>query len=500
MKKLFYSLSLALIGGLAVNAAPVKMSNTEKTLVNLEEVKAQSAAMKAYRVDANGNALKRNVKKNSGLPSDVTPYLGYWKWAGDNGLSGVVLPNQGVLNISQHPQYADSLLISGFDSFADRVKDKGGLTGYFKNGRVYIPNQQTLPANSGFNEGGYTTMFANKTLRNLTPAEKEEYEKENGPGSSQGLGYTIDAPKGVDFFFALDSENGVEYITSVYYEDPSAEHTNEVLMQSWSAATDQAYDIVNGQVKYVGYYWYCTHISGQKLELFEFDQNEWTYAGDAQFKDAWFAGIFTVDIPEYDVELYRSTVTPNRYLVYDPYGPNSPFGEYGINESDAEGYLIFDMVENPNIVLFEPFVYALTMDDSENYDGSDLEAYYCLNAEGDYYFNNGASLEQIENMYLDAGTDYSYFEESDNTIYIYNAVFNVIPAYGFTTTLYWSISDMSGYLKLPDNFDAVESIISDNSNAPVEYYNLQGQKVNNPSNGMYIIRQGNKTTKVMIRK
>lgn len=34
---------------------------------------------------------------------------------------------------------------------------------------------------------------------------------------------------------------------------------------------------------------------------------------------------------------------------------------------------------------------------------------------------------------------------------------------------------------------------------PVEYYNLQGMKVNNPSNGIYIIRQGNVVAKVMIK-
>lgn len=45
-------------------------------------------------------------------------------------------------------------------------------------------------------------------------------------------------------------------------------------------------------------------------------------------------------------------------------------------------------------------------------------------------------------------------------------------------------------------YDAVESIASDD-NAPVEYFNLQGVRVNNPDKGIYIMRQGNKTTKVV---
>lgn len=36
-------------------------------------------------------------------------------------------------------------------------------------------------------------------------------------------------------------------------------------------------------------------------------------------------------------------------------------------------------------------------------------------------------------------------------------------------------------------------------NAPVEYFNLQGVRVANPENGLYIRRQGNKVTKVIVR-
>lgn len=48
------------------------------------------------------------------------------------------------------------------------------------------------------------------------------------------------------------------------------------------------------------------------------------------------------------------------------------------------------------------------------------------------------------------------------------------------------------------NSGAVQGIETD-VNAPVEYFNLQGQKVLNPSNGIFIIRQGNKTSKAVIR-
>jgi len=46
----------------------------------------------------------------------------------------------------------------------------------------------------------------------------------------------------------------------------------------------------------------------------------------------------------------------------------------------------------------------------------------------------------------------------------------------------------------------VENIEAIDANAPVEYYNLQGVRVANPENGLYIVRQGNKAYKQVIRK
>ena len=49
-----------------------------------------------------------------------------------------------------------------------------------------------------------------------------------------------------------------------------------------------------------------------------------------------------------------------------------------------------------------------------------------------------------------------------------------------------------------DNGSGVANIAIDDENAPVEYYNLQGIRVANPDKGLYIVRQGNKTSKVIL--
>lgn len=48
------------------------------------------------------------------------------------------------------------------------------------------------------------------------------------------------------------------------------------------------------------------------------------------------------------------------------------------------------------------------------------------------------------------------------------------------------------------DFSNVESILDDNENETIKYYNLQGMKVKNPKQGLYIKRQGNKITKVVL--
>ncbi len=46
---------------------------------------------------------------------------------------------------------------------------------------------------------------------------------------------------------------------------------------------------------------------------------------------------------------------------------------------------------------------------------------------------------------------------------------------------------------------SVAGIEIDDENAPVEYFNMQGVRVANPENGLYIKRQGSKVTKVMVK-
>ena len=63
------------------------------------------------------------------------------------------------------------------------------------------------------------------------------------------------------------------------------------------------------------------------------------------------------------------------------------------------------------------------------------------------------------------------------------------------------LPDVLLYTNLVDAYTAgIERVIMDvDPNAPVEYYNLQGIRVDNPENGVYIRRQGNMATKELVK-
>jgi hypothetical protein len=54
-------------------------------------------------------------------------------------------------------------------------------------------------------------------------------------------------------------------------------------------------------------------------------------------------------------------------------------------------------------------------------------------------------------------------------------------------------------LYAPKDASGIEGVAADNSNAPVEFYNLQGVRVANPTAGIYVKRQGNSATKILVK-
>ncbi len=54
-------------------------------------------------------------------------------------------------------------------------------------------------------------------------------------------------------------------------------------------------------------------------------------------------------------------------------------------------------------------------------------------------------------------------------------------------------------LTVSKSTNAIDAVAVEGADAPVEYYNLQGVRVAEPANGLYIRRQGNTITKVFVK-
>ena len=47
--------------------------------------------------------------------------------------------------------------------------------------------------------------------------------------------------------------------------------------------------------------------------------------------------------------------------------------------------------------------------------------------------------------------------------------------------------------------EVTDRVVETDSDAPTEYYNLQGMRVTHPANGIFIRRRGNVTEKIFVR-
>lgn len=131
----------------------------------------------------------------------------------------------------------------------------------------------------------------------------------------------------------------------------------------------------------------------------------------------------------------------------------------------------------------------------------------------DYYPDNNPKVEEVaegEHGYADSGYEneaaqvfvknpelyrnYIEFELSEPS-----KVWVGLKKDSNTPSNYWNAFRDFTLEKWVGENTGVSNIASDDENAPVEYYNLQGIRVANPENGVFIVKQGKKVSKTVIR-
>lgn len=244
----------------------------------------------------------------------------------------------------------------------------------------------------------------------------------------------------------------------------------------------------------------------------EEDLSTWTTVGEATFQDGWAMPAFGIEPDEitYKVALEQNDDNKNIFRVVNPYGEAWPLASEGLNEGSGNGYIKFD-VSDPDHVQF------IAVESGFANSQLGVSKFYCIDVLS-YLVNASGktAAEVIEIM----GDEIQYTTYKDGVVLLpsvivddaYNnaACFGVqgekYAGYGWTDKATEKPVNMEAKITFPTDFNfvpdqsAIDNIVADDANAPVEYFNLQGVKVQNPENGLYIKRQGKTVEKVVIRK
>lgn len=485
MRKLIYSVAISLVCGLTAGAAVPTMS-VQKSSAGKQKIENLEQLNASKLITLPSAAYSKNPKaRQLGRQLTAQDFVGEYYWMAGNPIGeDQQLPLNGSMSITLDYENPGSVIVTGLDYFYP-------LSGYVEDGKLVIPNQ-FLYVNSYYNIDVY---FWNISLSNNDPQT----------GVADGAYYFNPFPQ-TDFYFEM-TENGHLVAGAADLDDvkfDNHEYTNEELAQkvclaSEFAPTDE------------GLFWIAIWLEADQIVEWAYEEGWWKPVGDATFKDAWLP-IFWKDneTPEYTVPLYRNYGNDNLFMLYNPYGPETPYGENNLTPADEMGYLVFD-ISDPDCVFFKPLVYSCSINGATPDDEPIWFPMYFANEEGYLHDIQNATSEDILINFINAGykvSNFSATSEYGPMVEIYNGCFG-----GYTGSMVadnvWSYENdfgevidvpMTGWVILPDEYDSVKDVISAASNDPVVYYNMQGVQVLNPAKGQLVIKkQGNKTVKTVVR-
>lgn len=266
----------------------------------------------------------------------------------------------------------------------------------------------------------------------------------------------------------------------------------------------------NGEKGYIAIY---DILLGYELNLNAALEGTWVSIGMGEMLDPWVVTAMPLTMQKsYAVEIEQNQEIPTRYRLVNPYwydSPAKPYNYYYYNHQgqDVDGYIVFDMADKKHIVFLpsEAGFASPTLADG-------ITQFYCYNRLGSIMASQpeGTLVDEIVAL-VDGMIPFTIYQESDNTVYLdyknmgagqrsYDANFGTQnDPFGGNQ---WDNVNMSGWIRFPEGYNAGvnEVTIDDNENAPVEFFNLQGQRVAAPEGGQIVVRrQGSSVSKIVVR-
>lgn len=252
---------------------------------------------------------------------------------------------------------------------------------------------------------------------------------------------------------------------------------------------------------------------------FAYSEAEWRKAGQALFTETIMSSNdmrrngFVVPEYTYYVDVEESVATPGLIRLVDPYGDAWP-GSYGYNYDESHHhYLVIDAT-NPDFVMIEKMspiginygygnmaIWSRThrlMDDND-------PAYIMLWANAWALQHPDWTEEQIdEEIYKLALENAGTFKDNEITF----PVGGIVLEFSLANPGTWYDANNNGNFSIKFEEGQINgkqstgiASVADDSNAPVEYYRLDGTRANASelTQGLYIVRQGSKSSKIVIR-
>ncbi len=189
------------------------------------------------------------------------------------------------------------------------------------------------------------------------------------------------------------------------------------------------------------------------------------------------------------------------YLTVDYKANNGGYKSVQTMNNETFSWTDYTVVNEYGSYRMKEFEYDWDYDDvTDSYFNDGPQLY----EEVEIYDKFGLQLESSEIYYIDGdetnGIDDSKIFKGEVTYddkYGYPLVYETYVMYDYTTEPHNLSRRVFGDYK-DVSTAGVDDVIND-ENGKTIYYNLQGQRVNNPENGIFIRRQGGKTSKVVIR-
>lgn len=270
---------------------------------------------------------------------------------------------------------------------------------------------------------------------------------------------------------------------------------------SWNAFQDENY------TNFLGYSQLFDLMSAAQFvedpnedPLDEEQAGQWKTVGTATITDAWITPSYSLAdgsqiIPAehpFEAELQQNVDNQNRYRVWRPFH-SEKYILVSKNDTQYNGQIVFDITDPEHVIVEAKMPAGFKNNNGEFYCYGMLG--WQIATFGDRYTESllPAIIEFMESKAQPFDT------YSDGVLSVNRSVFDFAASCEKAYT--WNGNE---YVVSTFKFDVSSvdeiAVIESENNAPVEYFNLQGQRVNNPVAGQLIIkRQGAEVTKVLVK-